>query len=107
MTTFVQNAIDKPDQKYGRQLASIMERHALQLRATVGGTPLWQSNRAKELKPKRIDPKKLSVTMINAAGMRVERDADGATSIYDPKTDTYLEREEVLERIHAYVNRRA
>lgn len=37
LDTFVNNAIEYKDQRYGRQLASIMERYALHLRAEFGG----------------------------------------------------------------------
>jgi hypothetical protein len=42
----VKGAMAYNDQKYGRQLASLLERHALMLRATFGGDPLWRTGSA-------------------------------------------------------------
>jgi hypothetical protein len=37
----VDNAMESPGSPMSRQLATILEREALRLRAAVGGTPLW------------------------------------------------------------------
>lgn len=34
-------AVERNDQQYGRQLATVFERSALVLRAALGGKPLW------------------------------------------------------------------
>lgn len=51
--TAVARAIEDNDQKYGRQLATMFERSALVLRATLGGEPLWRTHSTAE---NRVDP---------------------------------------------------
>ena len=41
LRTAVVNAIERRDQVYGRQLASLLERYSLILRGYFGGVPKW------------------------------------------------------------------
>lgn len=43
LRTAVESAIEHDDQKYGRQLASQLERQAMILRVNFGGNPLWST----------------------------------------------------------------
>lgn len=52
--TAVQGCIANNDQKFGRQLASILERQSMILRGHFGGSPLWAAvNKIVLGKPKR------------------------------------------------------
>ena len=43
--TAVDNAIERDDQKYGRQLAAYFERQIVRLRLKFGGQTIWQRAR--------------------------------------------------------------
>jgi hypothetical protein len=42
--TFTENAIGHDDEHFGRQLAAVLERHSLRLRAYFGGKPAWATS---------------------------------------------------------------
>ena len=43
LKTSVESAIENEDQMYGRQLATVMERHSKDLRLKFGRTPKWEA----------------------------------------------------------------
>lgn len=51
----MQGCIDNTDQQYARQLATMLERRSLILRAHFGGKPLWAAFNIK-LRPKQKEP---------------------------------------------------